>query len=1642
MEKTNNGPLWAKILYALATLVAIAAFAPASGQTTSASSDVVWFDDSLPTGAQGYASGGDSWTWVKTNPAPASGTQAHQSTLSSTLAEHSFNWANPLAIATGDTLFTYVYIDPANVPQEIMLSFNDGTSWEHRAYWGTDRIAYGTINTAGRRAMGALPAAGTWVRLEIPASSVGLEGKNVVGMTFSQFGGRATWDKTGRKPYSAPTTSTGGSPSTGGVVSNPASNNVVSISASDAIATVGGSDTATLVFKRTGDTSKPLNVGFSLSGTATKWNDYRTTNGDMPTSIVIPASATSASMTITSPAGAFPTGSKTAVFTLSMTPASGYGVGSPSSATVTINGNGSNSSVTPTLAISASTNIVNEGNVTVVTVTRTGSLASAVTVPFTLTGTATKWNDYRRTTGDMPTEITLAPNVSSAAMTVQAVTDSETEGSETAIFTLQPVTGYTLGTSTLALAINDPGVTTPPPSTGGSTGGGTTTPPPTTTPTLSVAAAATSVTEGSTVALTFTRSGSTSAALVVPFTLGGTATKWIDYRRTPNGDMPVEFTIPAGAASATMTLQAVADTETEGSENATFTFASISGLTLSTNSLTLAIADAGSSPGGNTGGNTGGGTGDTGGNTGTIPPGNGTITPSTGSIAVVDYTTLEMPQVGDHALKIVSPTIVELRLINTRAQNAAPELWNFVSGSTFNAPATSQFAVKVNGQSVNVASVGFRRRPLYAPLAVRDLRLDNSLILKLSSPIADNADVEVTNPGNALWPTSMTFKSKAEPMRESGAIHVNQEGYVPSLPKKAMVGHYLGSMGELDIPAGTQFHVVDAASGAIKFTGTLAPRLEKGFTYSPAPYQKVMEADFSSFTTPGEFRLVVPGHGASLPFLINDGIAMAFARTYALGLFHQRCGHPNHLPFTRHVHDACHTAPASIPTMSGNAYTWSVIAQESANANPSQTAPQLKDEASMLYPFVNKNPIDVSGGHHDAGDYSKYTNNSALLISTLIFAVDSMPGIAALDNLGLPESGDGISDILQEAKIEADFIAKLQDTDGGFYFLVYPAQRRYESNVLPDKGDAQIVWPKNTSVTAASVAALAQMASSPKFKAAYPQDAARYLEKAKRGWQFLMTAFGKFGKTGAYQKITHYGDNFMHDDELAWAAVEMYLATGEAQYAAKIKEYFPDPTDPNTYRWGWWRMYESYGNAARSYAFATKSGRSASLDAAYLAKCEQVIVAAGDDSLRWTKESAYPTAFPDATKRMQAAGWYFSLDSAMDMAVAYQLSAKADYIDALVGNMNYEGGTNPVNVSYLTGIGTKRQREIVHQYAQNDRRVLPMTGIPQGNIQQAFAYLSNYGSDLSGSVFPTDDTNQSIKYPFYDRWADAYNVATEFVHVNQGRGLLASAFLATLTPAKNTAWKSGTVSIVAPTATVEVGSLVELKLSTSLDLTGARIVWEAREQEPAFGPTYTIQPKSTGENWVEVEVQWPDGRRAFAHGKFTADASVVKFIDDALPAGAYASTSTGGDGWNWVTSSPAPKSGTKAHQTAGGSTGNKEHSFVGASSPMEVGTGDKLFAYVYVAAGTTEVMVHWFDGASWDHRAYWGANNIGYGTTGTASRYNAGALPAAGQWVRLEVPASAVGLEGKKVTGMCFSSYGGGATWDVAGRAKSGATMP
>ncbi len=129
--------------FAFSPLISFTVGAP-SGNTNPPPFNTVWVDDVLPVGAIPVADGGDVWNWVSNNPTPLSGALANQSNIAPGEHQHFFtNATATLPVNSNDTLFAYVYLDPANVPAEVMLQWNDG-SWEHRAFWGMDDIALRT----------------------------------------------------------------------------------------------------------------------------------------------------------------------------------------------------------------------------------------------------------------------------------------------------------------------------------------------------------------------------------------------------------------------------------------------------------------------------------------------------------------------------------------------------------------------------------------------------------------------------------------------------------------------------------------------------------------------------------------------------------------------------------------------------------------------------------------------------------------------------------------------------------------------------------------------------------------------------------------------------------------------------------------------------------------------------------------------------------------------------------------------------------------------------------------------------------------------------------------------------------------------------------------------------------------------------------------------------------------------------------------------------------------------------------------------------------------------------------------------------------------------------------------------------------
>lgn len=169
---------------------------PMAAQPALSPSEVVWFDDATPAGAT------RSGTWLWDTQQRASGTQSNVSPPAVGDVEYSFSApSTPMNVGADDTLTVYAMLDPCDPPREIMLSWYDG-SWNHRAYWGEDIWQH-----AGRHSMGALPAPGEWVRLEVPASLVGVAGKTVTGLRFHVHSGKVWFDRGGLEPGTIAATS-------------------------------------------------------------------------------------------------------------------------------------------------------------------------------------------------------------------------------------------------------------------------------------------------------------------------------------------------------------------------------------------------------------------------------------------------------------------------------------------------------------------------------------------------------------------------------------------------------------------------------------------------------------------------------------------------------------------------------------------------------------------------------------------------------------------------------------------------------------------------------------------------------------------------------------------------------------------------------------------------------------------------------------------------------------------------------------------------------------------------------------------------------------------------------------------------------------------------------------------------------------------------------------------------------------------------------------------------------------------------------------------------------------------------------------------------------------------------------------------
>jgi PKD repeat protein len=185
-----------------------------------------------------------------------------------------------------------------------------------------------------------------------------------------------------------------------------------------------------------------------MSGSAGNGADYQTLSG----SVTIPAGASSANITVTPIDDTAVEGNETSVLTLSVN--ANYTVGSPNSATVTIADNDQPPPL-PTVSVTAGdANASESGGTGTFSVARSGSTASALTVFYSMSGSAGNGADYQT----LSDSVTISAGASSANITVTPIEDTSVEGNETVVLTLAANAAYTVGSpgsATVTIADND-----------------------------------------------------------------------------------------------------------------------------------------------------------------------------------------------------------------------------------------------------------------------------------------------------------------------------------------------------------------------------------------------------------------------------------------------------------------------------------------------------------------------------------------------------------------------------------------------------------------------------------------------------------------------------------------------------------------------------------------------------------------------------------------------------------------------------------------------------------------------------------------------------------------------------------------------------------------------------------------------------------------------------------------------------------------------------------------------------------------------------------------------------------------------------------------------------------------------------------
>ncbi|HYG46991.1 MAG TPA: glycoside hydrolase family 9 protein, partial [Allosphingosinicella sp.] len=372
---------------------------------------------------------------------------------------------------------------------------------------------------------------------------------------------------------------------------------------------------------------------------------------------------------------------------------------------------------------------------------------------------------------------------------------------------------------------------------------------------------------------------------------------------------------------------------------------------------------------------------------------------------------------------------------------------------------------------------------------------------------------------------------------EPAPVRLNQLGLLPDGPKKAVLAH------PSKAPLG--WRLVDSA-GRTRATGRTAV-----FGDDLWSGEHVHRVDFSGFRKAGSGYRIVVGEAASRAFSISPGLYERLPSDALAYFYHNRAGTPIEAR-----------------------YVGRERARPAGHVGERATCVAGADSKGNRWPGCPYT-LDVAGGWYDAGDHGKYVVNGGIAVWTLLNAWERHARTRFADGrAAIPEAGNGVPDLLDEARWQVEFLLKMQVPDGtrlsvpvgqkqsvpGLVFSDIPASGMAHHKVadvrwtgLPlapheDKEKRQL-FPPSTGATLNLAATAAQCARI--WRKIDPVFARRCLEAAEKAWAAArrnpeVWAIADFTGSGAY------GDSD-HGDEFYWAAAELLATTGKPEYAAALR---------------------------------------------------------------------------------------------------------------------------------------------------------------------------------------------------------------------------------------------------------------------------------------------------------------------------------------------------------------------------------------------------------------------------------------------------------------------------------------------------------